>query len=99
MNTANLQLEGLLLAMGQLIRLMVDKGIVSQDEVSGALRHADAIATSDQGKLRDANAQAILFPIRYLIAASEDGDTRPFHEIAAEIGRARDRAQFGGRSD
>lgn len=99
MNTANLQLEGLLQAIGQLIRLMQDKGLVSQEDVTRALRQADAIATSDQGKLRDANAQAILFPIRYLIAASEGADTRPFHEIAAEIGRAKDRAQFGGRSD
>ena len=96
MNTANLQLEGLLLALGQLVRVMQEKGLVTNEEVTAALRRAEAMATSDQGTLRDANVQAVRFPIRYLIEAIEGSSLRPFHEIAADIGRGKDRAQAGG---
>ncbi len=94
MNTANLQIEGLLLALGQIVTLLKEKGVLSDADVAAALRRAEAVAMGDDGRhgqLREANVQAILFPIRYLIETVSTGEARAFRDVTAEVGRAKDR--------
>ena len=72
MNTANLQLEGLLLALVSLVELLDRKGIASRDELDAMLAAAERNATRDPQRpteLSPANADAICFPIRFLRAA------------------------------
>jgi len=94
MNTANLQLEGLLVALTHLIGVLQQKGLVSHDEIKDALTQAEtaAMGQADRGgQLREANQQAILFPIRYLMeATSAAGTGKAFRTITAEIGRDKD---------
>ena len=69
MNTANLQLEGLLLALSALLSALESKGLLTRQELDAALDHAAANARTDQrhpSKLSAAHADAISFPIRFL---------------------------------
>jgi len=52
MNQANLQIEGLLMAVVALNRMLVERGVVSAHEVEAALRRAEAHITSD-GRFQD----------------------------------------------
>lgn len=94
MNTANLQLEGLLVALTQLIGLLQRKGLLQHEEVARALAEAESMAGAHAGRggqLREANQNAILFPIRYLIeATAADAHDKPFRAITADIGRDKD---------
>lgn len=47
MNTANLQLEGLLLAFVSVLELMQRKGLATQPELEDALERAEANASRD----------------------------------------------------
>lgn len=91
MNTANLQIEGLLVATSALVKLMHDKGIATVDEVDWVLQTAEASAEADasrQGGLRAGNVEAILFPLRFLRIANRRSEAvAVFSEIAAEVGR------------
>ena len=93
MNTANLQLEGLYMAMAALIELLKDKGLVTSGEVDTALGRAESAA--GEGKdLSPANLEAIGFPIRLLRLAngtSFAGHPLPFNELTRRIGEAKDR--------
>lgn len=94
MNTANLQLEGLLVAVAELTRLLVRKGLVEEAEVEWALDRAAASLHSDQrrmGMLRDANADAITFPVRFLSAALRNTGDAPlsFSELACHVGQSK----------
>ncbi|WAC27155.1 hypothetical protein [Ancylobacter sp. SL191] len=88
MNTANLQMEGLLLAVAAVLDLLKAKGLASQAELVDALAGAErGIGTSPAG-LSDSNEEAIRFPIRFLRAALQREDAPlAFMALAGEVGR------------
>ena len=72
MNTANLQLEGLVMAVAELTNLAVDKGLFTHQEVTAALaRPEDGVQIAEPSNLSDANQAAKLFPIRVLHLANQ----------------------------
>jgi hypothetical protein len=89
MNTANLQLEGLLLALSSLLAAMKAKGLLTQLEIDSALEEAERFAERDTRRppeLSDANVDAIRFPIRFLrLASAYRPDT--FNEITTAVGQ------------
>ena len=94
MNTANLQLEGLCLAIAGICRALASKGLLSQDEIEGVLRQAEAAATSDDRfveQLSPAHRDAVCFPIRILRLANADitGDPMTFAELAKAVGETK----------
>lgn len=94
MNTANLQLEGLLVAVAELSRLLVRKGIVAESEVEQALAAAEAALRADlprMEQLSGSNAEAVCFPIRFLSAALRAKDDAPlaFSELACRVGQSK----------
>lgn len=95
MNTANLQLEGLLLALSAIVGLMRKKGIVDDAEFEAALREAEQAALKDEARpegISAANVEAVLFPIRYLRAAAgaeANAPLQPFSRVATRIGQTK----------
>jgi hypothetical protein len=86
MNTANLQLEGLYMALVALMGVLKDKGLVSEAEVERALAEAEAAVIADP-VARDrppANLHAVRFPIRLLRRANADPQT--FSALARGVG-------------
>ncbi|MGO6994618.1 hypothetical protein [Rhizobium leguminosarum] len=74
MNTANLQLKGLIMAMASICDAIVEKELLTSGELNAALSKAKkAIEEDDDHELSDANRAAILFPIRVLQLAEEAG--------------------------
>jgi hypothetical protein len=95
MNVANLQLQGLLMAVASINRTLVEKGLLSIDEVDLALRKAETSFTSEGGlfeELPPSNKEAICFPIRLLRTANH-GQSRtkvlPFSELTKTVGGTR----------
>jgi hypothetical protein len=92
MNVANLQIEGLLMAVAALNDTLVRKGLLSSDEVDTALRKVEASLTADERLYEDmspANRDAVCFPIRLLLAAnkhSTSADLPPFSQLARNVG-------------
>lgn len=92
MNPANLQLEGLIMAVAALNRLFVEKGLVTPHEIEAALKRAEARITSDDRfqneDIRLANRDAMCFPIRFLLLANgnESCAGASFGEVAREVG-------------
>lgn len=91
MNTANLQLEGLYLAIAALTRALKDKNILSEAEIDAALGTAEDAVRSDRHRtemLSDANLDAICFPIRVMRVMNgvNDGTTPSFTEVARYVG-------------
>jgi len=95
MNTANLQLEGLLLALSAVVGLLRRKGIVSDTELDEVLNEAEFAALKDDARpdgLSSANVEAVLFPIRYLRAAGKglaDEPVLPFSQVATKVGQSK----------
>lgn len=93
MNVANLQLEGLYLAVAALNQALVRKGLLSTEEIDFALRTAEAIAESDRSDtLSPAARDAVCFPIRLLRQANrgaEDNIVPPFSELARIVGETK----------
>lgn len=92
MHVANLQLEGLLMAVAAVNNVLVRKGVLSVEEIDEALRRAEASVTGEDrvaADLRPSNRDAICFPIRLLQLAnrgqSENG-VQPFSELARAVG-------------
>ncbi|MGO7958604.1 hypothetical protein [Rhizobium leguminosarum] len=74
MNTANLQLKGLIMAMASICDAIVEKELLTSEELNAALSKAKkAVEEDDDHELSDANRAAILFPIRLLLLAEEAG--------------------------
>lgn len=94
MNTANLQVEGLLIALSRLLDAMRDKGILTPEEIETALREAGDAAQRDAQtrNISPAQAEGILFPIRFLRVATNltYGPAPTFTDMATMIGEARD---------
>lgn len=92
MNPANLQLEGLIMAVANLNRLFVEKGLLTPHEIQAALNRAEARLTSDDrfqdNDIRLANRDAICFPIRFLLLANGDEACAGagFSEVARKVG-------------
>jgi hypothetical protein len=95
MNPANLQLEGLYVAMASLMLALRKKGVLSAQEIETALLDAEDKLSADparQTKLSDANSDAICFPVRLLRLAnksSSNGEQLSFSELAALVGRTK----------
>lgn len=95
MNTANLQLRGLLLAIAQINNTLVHKGILSIDEIDDALGKAEFNLMSEEGLFEDlsaANRDAVCFPIRLLQAANHaqgETDIPSFGELTRLVGKTK----------
>ncbi|MGF7161854.1 hypothetical protein FHS85_003495 [Rhodoligotrophos appendicifer] len=94
MNTANLQLEGLYLAIAAVNRALVEKGLLTRGEVEIALRSAEEAALGDDRteELSPANRDAIVFPLRLLqLANARSGDKwlSNFSEMAKSVGETK----------
>jgi hypothetical protein len=96
MNTANLQLQGLLIAVASINNALVHKGLLSIDEIDLALRKAEASLTGEERLFEDmspANRDAICFPIRLLqLANNSQGETNilGFSELTRMVGRTKE---------
>jgi hypothetical protein len=92
-NTANLQLEGLLLALASLLETMRRKELVTQQDIDQALDIAAASTCAEErSPLSGANLDAIHFPIRFLKAATRlNSGVREasFAELAAIVGETK----------
>lgn len=95
MNVANLQIEGLMMAVASLTNALVRKGVLSVDEVDLALAKAEAAMTGGdrlQEDLPPANRDAVCFPIRVLRLAngsSDETDICAFSELARMVGQTK----------
>jgi hypothetical protein len=95
MNVANLQLEGLLMAVASLNNLMVHKGLLSIDEIDLALRKAEANLTGEERaheELTPAQRDAVCFPVRLLRMANNaqsEAHLPPFSELAKMVGQTK----------
>lgn len=92
MNTANLQMEGLCLAIAMINRTLVQKGVLSEKEVRSALKEAEALVAGDRiDGISSANRDAVSFPIRLLQHANNSTSTGTmlnFSELAKGVGEA-----------
>jgi hypothetical protein len=94
MNTANLQLEGLYLAIAAVNNALVEKGLLSREELHKALQRAEQIAIGDYRleELTPAARDAVAFGPRVLTLANNmaaDGFTPPFSELAKTVGKTK----------
>lgn len=89
MNTANLQLEGLYLAIAAINRALVAKGILGSDDIARALSVAEATAIGDDRMAEGLSSQqrdAVCFPIRVLRLANEGKADVSFSALARQVG-------------
>jgi hypothetical protein len=91
MNTANLQLKGLIMAMASICDAIVEKELLTSQELNAALSKAKKAIEDDDGhELSGANRAAILFPIRVLQLAEEagrKGERLTFSDYAKLVGK------------
>jgi hypothetical protein len=96
MNTANLQLEGLYLAIAAINNALVKKGLLSRDEIDLALRRAEQTAIGDDRMVEDmsaSNRDAVAFPARLLALANRMASTdeiSTFSELARMVGSTKE---------
>jgi hypothetical protein len=94
MNTANLQLQGLYLAIAAINNALVTKGLLTREEVDRALREAETTSLADyradeaEAPNRDAMAFAARF-LRLVNNSGSGGKMPPFSEIARQVGEAK----------
>ena len=94
MHVANLQLEGLLMAVASVNNVLVRKGVVSIAEIDDALAKAESGLMADEhvaGDMSASNRDAVCFPIRFLSAAldAKDGAPLAFSELACRVGQSK----------
>ncbi len=92
MNTANLELEGLYVAVAAVNHLLVQKGVIALAELQDALDEAHTVAKAavKERGLSGSNKEAICFPVRFLRLASDKadrGEPVDFHSVTRDIGR------------
>jgi hypothetical protein len=94
MNTANLQLQGLLAVCSALLRAIEQKGVLSREQIEAALHRAEADAAESAQQhdgLSDAHVDAVRFPARYLrMALSDAAGARSYARVATAVGRTKD---------
>ena len=92
MNTANLQLEGLYLALVALNETLISRGVLTRGEVAAAIARAEALAEGSyraEEDLRPAERDAVAFAPRLLLMALEAyeaGETPDFTTLARRVG-------------
>jgi hypothetical protein len=95
MNTANLQLEGLVMAVAAITEALIAKGALSRDEVDHSLAVCEQTALGDERISEDlspANRDAVVFPIRLLRLANTmaaDQGLPAFAELARRVGETK----------
>ena len=91
MNTANLQMEGLLLALGSLMRALKRKGLLTEAEFEEMLREAEVRAAGEARPegLSPANVHAVMFPIRFLERDLATAQPQSYAELATAVARDR----------
>ena len=90
MNTANLQLQGLYLAIAAVNNALVAKGVLTREEVDLALREAETTSLDDYrtGDLIAPNREAMAFAARFLHIVNQTasgGEMPPFSDIAKQV--------------
>ncbi|AWC23087.1 hypothetical protein CO731_02555 [Aminobacter sp. MSH1] len=95
MNVANLQLEGLIMAIAAINHVLVRKGVLTVEEIDIALRKAEASETAEDRSegMSSSNRDAINFPIRVLELANQcqpEADTPSFSKLARMIGQMKE---------
>lgn len=91
MNTANLQMEGLLMALAGINQALVAKGLLSPEEIDRALTISEQTALGDNRVAEDlspSNRDAVAFPIRILRLANhmaDGGGVPSFSELARTV--------------
>jgi hypothetical protein len=96
MKVANLQLQGLLMAIASINNALVHKGILTVDEIDVALRRAEANLTSEERLFEDmspANRDAVCFPLRFLQATNgAQGETEipSFSDLTRLVGTTKE---------
>jgi len=92
-NTANLQLEGLYLALAAVNRALIDAGVVSTEQLDLAFRKTEAMAMGAErmNSLSPAERDAVCFPIRVLQTALDSPETADFTELARTVGMTKPR--------
>ncbi|MEQ1944851.1 hypothetical protein ABMA32_20740 [Mesorhizobium sp. VNQ89] len=96
MNTANLQMQGFLLAVASINNTLVHKGLLSIDDIDLALRKAEASLTGEERLFEDlspAHRDAVCFPIRLLQMANlsqGEADVPGFSELARMVGQTKE---------
>ena len=95
MNTANLQLKGVLLALHSVLDLLRTKGVLDQIEIEKALKEAERMASmegQERNELSKANLEAINFPIRFLREANKTAGEATFSAITQLVAERPDGA-------
>lgn len=95
MNAANLQLQGLMMAAAAVNRLLVDKGLITTEELDDALSVTEQTALGEDRAAEDfspTNRDTLVFPIRILRLANRapDGALPGFSELARTVGETKD---------
>lgn len=95
MNVANLQLQGLYLAIAAINNALVRKGLLSREEVTAALELAEQTALGDERIAEDMNPasrDAVAFPARLLALANDSASETVipgFSELARLVGQTK----------
>lgn len=95
MDVANLQLEGTLMALASINKVLVDKGFLTVEEIDLALARAEANLTGEErvnADMSPSNRDAVCFPIRLLRLANrrlEDDRPPSFADLARGVGQAK----------
>lgn len=95
MNVANLQIEGLLMAIAAINNALVHKGLLSMDEIELALARTESSLTGDERFYEDmspANRDAVCFPVRLLrLANMSQGEVgvMSFSELTRAVGETK----------
>lgn len=92
MNTANPQLEGLYLAIAAINRLLVEKQLLTHEEIRDMLLETERAVLRDPqpATVSDSHRKAVAFPIRLLLTANEaaeKGAEVSFEDLARHVGR------------
>ena len=94
MNTANLQLEGLYIAVTALAEALREKGLLSAGELARSLERAETVAwrAASDKDISPSNIEAIVFPIRYLrvaVDAASRGEHLAFQDVTRIVGETK----------
>jgi hypothetical protein len=95
MNVANLQLEGLIMAVAAINKVLVSKGLLSENEIDAALRKTEASLTGEERAYEDLTPSyrdAVCFPIRMQqLANAMQADSEPpaFSALTRMVGQTK----------